>query len=156
MLSASIAGVEATVVAVEVDVTSGLPSFATVDLPDSSVRESRDRVRAAIKNSGYDFPPERITVNLAPADLRKVGTAFDLPMALGILAAIGLVKSDRLAGTMVLGELSLDGGVRPVRGVLSVALARGARPSPAAPGPRRQCCPGGGGGRRPRSSRWPP
>jgi magnesium chelatase family protein len=122
VLSASIAGIEATVVAVEVDVTSGLPSFATVGLPDSSVRESRDRIRAAIKNSGFEFPVERITVNLAPADVRKVGTAFDLPMALGILAAIGLVKSDRLAGTLVLGELSLDGYVRPVRGVLPVAL----------------------------------
>jgi magnesium chelatase family protein len=122
VLSACIAGIEATMVAVEVDVTSGLPSFATVGLPDSSVRESRDRIRAAIKNSGFEFPVERITVNLAPADLRKVGTAFDLPMALGILAAIGLVKADRLAGALVLGELSLDGHVRPVRGVLPVAL----------------------------------
>jgi len=109
-------------VSVEVDVISGLPSFTTVGLPDSTVRESRDRIRAALNNSGFKFPFERITVNLAPADLRKEGSAFDLPMALGILAATGLVKSERLEGALVLGELSLDGGVRPVRGILPVAL----------------------------------
>jgi magnesium chelatase family protein len=122
VLSASISGIEATVVAVEVDVTPGLPSFTTVGLPDSSVRESRDRIRAAIKNSGFEFPLERITVNLAPADVRKAGTAFDLPMALGILAATGLVKPGRLATALVVGELSLDGCVRAVRGVLPMAL----------------------------------
>ena len=99
----------------------GCPRFTTVGLPDSAVRESRDRVRAAIRNGGLRVPAERITVNLAPADLRKEGAAFDLPMAVGILAATGLVKPDRLDLRLVLGELSLDGRVCPVRGVLPVA-----------------------------------
>jgi magnesium chelatase family protein len=120
--SATISGVEAATVFVEVDVTPGLPSFTTVGLPDSTVRESRDRVRAAIRNVGLEFPVDRITVNLAPADLRKEGAAFDLPVALGILCATGLVKPDRLDPCLVMGELSLDGSVRAVRGVLPVAL----------------------------------
>ena len=120
--SAALHGVEAALVSVEVDIASGLPSFTTVGLPDSTVRESRDRIRAAIQNAGFEFPIDRITVNLAPADLRKEGSAFDLPMALGILGATGLVKPDRLERALVLGELSLDGGVRPVKGVLPVAL----------------------------------
>jgi magnesium chelatase family protein len=120
--SAALHGIEVATVSVEVDVASGLPAFATVGLPDSAVRESRDRVRAAIRNAGFDFPADRITVNLAPADLRKEGAAFDLPMALGILQATGVVKGDHLDGGLVLGELSLDGRVRPVRGVLPVAL----------------------------------
>jgi len=120
--SATIHGIEAATVSVEVDVTSGLPSFTTVGLPDSIVRESRDRVRAAIRNSGFEFPMERITVNLAPADLPKEGAAFDLPVALGILSATGMVKPGLLERALVLGELSLEGGVRPVRGVLPVAL----------------------------------
>ncbi len=120
--SAVLQGIEASPVSVEVDVTSGLPSFTTVGLPDSSVRESRDRVRAAIRNAGFEFPVDRITVNLAPADLRKDGTAFDLPTAIGILAATELVKPDLLERVALLGELSLDGRVRPVRGVLPVAL----------------------------------
>jgi magnesium chelatase family protein len=120
--SAALHGIEVATVSVEVDITSGLPAFTTVGLPDSAVRESRDRVRAALNNAGFEFPLERITVNLAPADLRKEGPAFDLPMALGILQATGLVKSGRLERGLVLGELSLDGRVRPVRGVLPVAL----------------------------------
>ncbi len=120
--SATIAGVEAATVFVEVDVTPGLPSFTTVGLPDSTVRESRDRVRAAIRNIGLEFPVDRITVNLAPAELRKEGAAFDLPVALGILCATGLVKPGRLEPCLVMGELSLDGGVRAVRGVLPVTL----------------------------------
>ncbi len=120
--SATLQGIEAATVSVEVDVASGLPSFTTVGLPDSTVRESRDRIRAAIRNAGFEFPAERITVNLAPADLRKEGAAFDLPMALGILGATGLVKPERLQRALVLGELSLDGCVRPVRGALPVAL----------------------------------
>jgi magnesium chelatase family protein len=120
--SAALSGIEAATVFVEVDVASGLPSFTTVGLPDSTVRESRDRIRAAIRNAGFEFPADRITVNLAPADLRKEGAAFDLPMALGILCATGLVKPDRLERALVLGELSLDGCLRPVKGVLSVAL----------------------------------
>jgi magnesium chelatase family protein len=123
VLSAAVAGIEAALVSVEVDVSSGLPAFTMVGLPDSTVRESRDRVRSAIKNAGYSFPMERITVSLAPADLRKEGAAFDLPIALGVLAATGLVKGDALARHLVLGELSLDGEVQPVRGVLPVALA---------------------------------
>ena len=120
--SASLHGIEVAAVSVEVDVTSGLPSFTTVGLPDSAVRESRDRVRAAIKNAGFEFPMERITVNLAPADLRKEGAAFDLPVALGLLAATGLVKPVRLDPALVVGELSLDGRVCPIRGVLPIAL----------------------------------
>jgi magnesium chelatase family protein len=120
--SATLRGVEATAVWVEVDVTPGLPAFATVGLPDSAVRESRDRIRAAIKNSKFEFPMERITVNLAPADVRKEGPAFDLPMALGILGATGIVEQAALEGCLVVGEMSLDGGVRPIRGVLPIAL----------------------------------
>src|SRR6266542_2691223 len=122
MRSATVFGIEADDVFVEVDVAPGLPSFTTVGLPDSAVRESRDRVRAAIRNAGLEFPVDRITVNLAPAELRKEGAAFDLPMALGILSATGLVKPARLEDTAVLGELSLDGHVRAARGVLPVAL----------------------------------
>ncbi len=120
--SAGIHGIQARSVWVEVDVTSGLPSFSTVGLPDSTVRESRDRIRAAIRNSGFEFPMERITVSLAPADFRKEGAAFDLPMALGILAATGVVKPAHLERCAVLGELALDGNVRAVRGALPVAL----------------------------------
>jgi len=120
--SATLTGIDASTVFVEVDVAAGLPSFTTVGLPDSTVRESRDRVRAAIRNAGLEFPVDRITVNLAPADLRKEGAAFDLPMAVGILCATGLVKPDRLERALILGELSLDASVRAVRGVLPVAL----------------------------------
>ncbi len=120
--SATLQGIDAAAVSVEVDVATGLPSFTTVGLPDSTVRESRDRIRAAIRNAGLEFPIDRITVNLAPADLRKEGSAFDLPMALGILCATGLVKTDRLDRALVVGELSLDGQVQPVRGVLPIAL----------------------------------
>jgi len=121
--SATLSGVEAATIFVEVDVTAGLPSFTTVGLPDSAVRESRDRVRAAIRNAGFEFPIDRITVNLAPADLRKEGAAFDLPAAVGILCATELIKPGaRLDRALVMGELSLDASVRPVRGVLPVAL----------------------------------
>jgi len=120
--SATVFGIEAADVFVEVDVAPGLPSFTTVGLPDSAVRESRDRVRAAIRNAGLDFPVDRITVNLAPAEIRKEGAAFDLPMALGILSATGIVKPGLIEDVVALGELSLDGHIRPVRGVLPVAL----------------------------------
>src|SRR5881628_2264808 len=106
---------------VEVDVARGLPAFTTVGLPDSAVRESRERVKTSIRNGGYAFPNDRVTVNLAPADLRKEGAAFDLPIALGILAATGVVKV-RTAPLAVVGELALDGQIQPVRGVLSAAL----------------------------------
>ena len=116
-------GIEAFPVHVEVDVTFGLPSFTMVGLPDPSVRESRDRVRSAIRNSGFEFPPHRITVNLAPADVRKAGASFDLPIALGVLAAAGLVARREADEMVVLGELSLDGGIQATRGVLPVAAA---------------------------------
>src|SRR5688500_12799204 len=106
--TAAVFGVEATPVHVEVDVSFGFPSFAMVGLPDASVRESRDRVRSAIRNSGFEFPPHRVTVNLAPADVRKAGSAFDLPIALGILAPQGVVLRRESADIVVLGELSLD------------------------------------------------
>lgn len=121
--SAALMGIEGVPVSVEVDVSNGLPSFTTVGLPDSSVRESKDRVKAAIKNSGYQFPTRKITVNLAPASIRKEGPSFDLPIALGVLATTELFEIDVLDGYMVVGELSLDGSLMPVNGVLSVALA---------------------------------
>src|SRR5262245_59564124 len=124
VLSAALLGVEAVLVRVEVDVTAGLPQYATVGLPDSAVRESRERVKTAIRNAGFAFPNDRITVNLAPADLRKEGAAFDLPIALGILAATGCVRRrDNLGKFAVVGELALDGQIQPVRGALAVGLA---------------------------------
>ncbi len=122
VLSAALVGIEAALVQVEVDVASGLPVYTTVGLPDSAVRESRERVRTAIRNAGYVCPNERITVNLAPADLRKEGTSFDLPIALGILAATGRVPTERSRDFAVVGELALDGQIQPVRGALAVSL----------------------------------
>ena len=108
---------------VEVDVSFGMPVFTMVGLPDTSVRESRDRVRSAIRNSGFEFPPHRITVNLAPADVRKAGAAFDLPIALGILAASGVIERRHVPEIVLLGELSLDGSIHGTRGVLPIAAA---------------------------------
>jgi magnesium chelatase family protein len=122
LLSAAVFGVDACVVQVEVDVSAGLPGLTMVGLPDPSVRESRDRVRTAIRNSGYELPMQRVTINLAPADLRKVGSSFDLPIALGVLAATGVVPRRHIDDAVVLGELSLDGGIQPTRGVLPVAM----------------------------------
>ena len=119
--SATVIGVHACRVHVEIDVSGGLPHFQLVGLPDASVRESRDRVRAAIRNSGYDFPVNRITINLAPGDVRKAGPAFDLPIALGMLAATGTVRRSDFAGIVHIGELSLDGTIQPARGVLPIA-----------------------------------
>jgi magnesium chelatase family protein len=121
--SAAVFGVDACPVHVEVDVGYGFPSFTMVGLPDTSVRESRDRVRSAIRNSGFEFPPHRITVNLAPADVRKAGASFDLPIALGILAASGIVERRLIADTVLLGELSLDGSIHATRGVLPIAAS---------------------------------
>jgi len=123
VLSAALVGVQAALVRVEVDVSPGLPMFTTVGLPDSAVRESRERVRSAIRNAGFAFPSERITVNLAPADLRKEGASFDLPIALGILGAMGVVKDGPIGSFAVVGELALDGKIQGVRGVLAVGLA---------------------------------
>ncbi len=121
--SAAVLGVEALPVLVEVDVSFGLPVFTMVGLPDASVRESRDRVRTAIRNSGFEFPGHRITVNLAPADIRKAGASYDLPIALGVLAASGVIEPRLVDGVVLLGELSLDGTIQPIRGVLPVAVA---------------------------------
>ena len=121
--SGSLVGIDASPVEVEIDVYPGLPSIAVVGLPDSAVKESVARVKSAIVNSGYPFPARRVTINLAPAALKKEGSAFDLPIALGVLAALDLIDSDKLEDYMVVGELSLDGRVKPVRGALSLALA---------------------------------
>ncbi|MDO8795709.1 MAG: YifB family Mg chelatase-like AAA ATPase [Vicinamibacterales bacterium] len=121
--SAAVFGVDAYPVHIEVDVSFGLPHFTMVGLPDATVRESRDRVRAAIKNSGFEFPHHRITVNLAPADVRKAGSSFDLPIALGLLATSGCVTRPAIDDTVVLGELSLDGAINGIRGVLPIAVA---------------------------------
>lgn len=120
-------GVEARAVDVQVQVAAGMPAFAIVGLPDKAVSEARERVRAALIASGLALPPRRITVNLAPADLPKEGSHFDLPIALGLMAAIGAVPPDALAGVTVLGELGLDGSIAPVAGALPAAVAAHAR-----------------------------
>ncbi|MCK4244862.1 MAG: YifB family Mg chelatase-like AAA ATPase [Candidatus Omnitrophica bacterium] len=120
--SATILGIEAYPIEIEVDVARGLPSFSIVGLPDQAVRESRDRVKPALKNSGFEFPVKKITVNLAPADLKKEGPSFDLPIAIGLLAATKVIKCDRLADYFILGELSLDSSLRPVKGILPTVL----------------------------------
>ncbi|MCS7082826.1 MAG: YifB family Mg chelatase-like AAA ATPase [Bacteroidetes bacterium] len=120
--SGAVYGIEAVPVQVEVHLAAGQPGMTVVGLPDNAVKESRERVRAAIKNSGFGFPRRHVVINLAPADLRKEGSAFDLPVAVGILAADGLVPPEVLADHVLLGELSLDGELRPVRGVLPVAV----------------------------------
>jgi magnesium chelatase family protein len=116
-------GVEALAVDVEIDIANGLPSFTTVGLPLGAVKEGRERVAAAFGNSGFQLPLRRITVNLAPADVQKRGSAFDLPIAIGILAASGQIPGDRLSRTLFLGELGLEGDLRPIRGALPIALA---------------------------------
>ena len=123
VISGALIGIDAYPVEVEVDIAQGLPQFSTVGLPEGAVKESKDRVKSAIKNSGYDFPARRITINLAPADIRKDGAAFDLPIAIGLLCATGVVNSDKLKKYILLGELSLDGQIKPVRGVLPIAVA---------------------------------
>jgi magnesium chelatase family protein len=127
--SAAVYGIDANIIEVEVDV-SGIKTnedhFHTVGLPDAAVRESRDRVRSALRNCGYDIPPTHITVNLAPADIRKEGSGYDLPMALGILGAYGGLNKKELPDCVFVGELSLDGGIRGIRGTLPIAIeARG-------------------------------
>jgi magnesium chelatase family protein len=123
--SASVVGISAFMVEVETHLEQQLPGVAVVGLPDSAVRESRERVSAAIKSSGYPFPQRKITVNLAPADVRKEGSGFDLPIAIGILAASGIVPLEALEGTVIVGELALDGTLRPIHGALSIALEAG-------------------------------
>jgi magnesium chelatase family protein len=121
--SAALLGIDAYPVECEVDIAPGLPVFQTVGLPDAAVKESKDRVKSAVSNSQFEFPIQRITVNLAPADTKKEGPSFDLPMALGILAANGDLTPEQTNDYWVVGELALDGKVRPVRGCLSIALA---------------------------------
>jgi magnesium chelatase family protein len=120
--SAALHGIEAYPVEVEVDISAGFPTFVTVGLPDAAVRESKERVRAALKNCGYDLESKRVTVNLAPADRRKEGSAFDLPIALGFLAFLEVVPAARLRDHLFVGELALDGRLKPVRGALPIAL----------------------------------
>ena len=115
--------VDALAIDVEVDISNGLPSFTTVGLPVGAVKEGRERVAAALGNAGYILPLRRITVNLAPADVQKRGSAFDLPIAIGILIASGQIADDRATRTLLLGELGLEGDLRPVRGALPIALA---------------------------------
>src|SRR5215207_9601569 len=119
--SAAVLGIDAYDVTVEVDVALGLPQWTTVGLPASAVKESRERVGAALLNSGFTVPPRRITTNLAPADIRKEGTAFDLPIALGVLVGTGVLDEAAVSRHTFVGELGLDGGVRPIRGALSIA-----------------------------------
>jgi len=116
-------GIDAYYVDVEVDIAGGLPNFSIVGLPDTTVKESRDRVKSAIKNSGFNFPSKRVVVNLAPADIKKDGPSFDLPIALAVLVASGNLGQEEVFGKSFCGELSLDGEIRPVRGVLAMAAA---------------------------------
>ena len=128
--SGAVIGVESCCVEVEVDIANGLPVFDIVGLPDSAVKESRERIRAAIRNAGFSFPVKRITVNLAPADIRKSGPAFDLPMAVGILICSGILEKEAAEGAFFAGELSLDGALRQVNGILPMvmeAFANGVR-----------------------------
>ena len=123
ILSAAVTGIDGQIIEVEVDLASGLPQMTIVGLPDNAIREATERVRAAIKNCGFQYPLGRITVNLAPADLRKEGSAFDLAIAIGILACSGQLKPNTFDHCIVLGELSLDGNLKPVTGMLSMVHA---------------------------------
>jgi magnesium chelatase family protein len=122
VLSSAVLGIDAYSVTVEVDISTSVPMWNLVGLPDAAVQESRERVRSAIRNTGFEFPQRRITINLAPADVRKEGPSFDLPIAVGILVASEQLSGEILPETLIIGELSLDGGVRPVAGVLPIAL----------------------------------
>ena len=122
----AIRGIEGFSVSVEVDIAPGMPTLTVVGLPDTEVRESKERVVAAVRNSGFDFPLKRITVNLSPAELRKSGTQFDLPIALGILAASEQLSEparEKLKDLLILGELALDGTLRPCAGVLPMLIS---------------------------------
>ncbi len=120
--SAAVFGIDAHLIDVEVDLYPGTREFITVGLPDVAVRESRERIKSSLANCGFGFPNRSVTINLAPADLRKEGAGFDLPMAVGILGAMGTVAAEHLEGCLLVGELSLDGGLRPIRGALSIAV----------------------------------
>ena len=121
--SAAVQGIDACLIDVEIDISSGMPNFSIVGLPDTSVKEAKDRVFSAIRNSGFDFPTKKITANLAPADIKKEGSTFDLPIALGILACSKSLEKNSLTDICAVGELSLDGKLRPVKGILPIALS---------------------------------
>ena len=123
MNSACVLGIDAYKVVVEVDIANGIPSFSIGGLPDTAIRESKDRIRSAIKNSGFDFPTKRITVNLAPADIKKEGAGFDLPIAVAILAAINVLETEKFKEYIICGELSLNGEVKSIKGALPIALS---------------------------------
>lgn len=122
LLCATFLGMEGIIISVEIDISRGLPSFNIVGLADTSVKEAKDRVRAAISNSGYEFPVSKITINLAPADLKKEGALFDLPIALGILLASNQIEIDNIEDYLIMGELSLSGNLNRVRGILSIVI----------------------------------
>lgn len=122
VFSAALHGINGIKVEVEVDISYGLPAFTIVGLPETAVKESRERVRSAIKNAGFEFPSDRITINLAPADVRKEGSSFDLPIALGMLVSMNQIGQDRTRDYLVTGELSLDGRVKPIKGALPMAI----------------------------------
>ena len=122
VLTSAVVGIDAYLMEVEVDIAWGLPAFTTVGLPEVSVRESKERVKAAIHNSGYTFPDDRITVNLAPANIKKDGTGFDLPIAMGILTATGIIHQKEIDKFLMIGELSLDGRIKSVNGSLPMAI----------------------------------
>ena len=123
VFSAALVGLEAHLIEVEVDISGGLPQFSVVGLPDATVRESRDRVRAALKNSGFQFPVKKITVNLAPAGVKKEGSGLDLAIALAILVAEQVLPVEAVKNDVIAGELSLDGRVKPISGALSIGMA---------------------------------
>jgi magnesium chelatase family protein len=122
IITSATIGIEPVPITVETDVTMGLRSFSVVGLPDASVKEARDRIRAAMRNTGFRFPRGRVTVNLAPADVRKQGPIYDLPIALSILLAMGVIPRPSIESAVFIGELALDGSIRPVRGALTTAL----------------------------------
>ena len=123
VLSAAVYGIEAQIINCEADVSDGLPLFNMVGFLASEVREARDRVRTAMKNSGFGMRPKHITINLSPADMRKSGTGFDLPITLAVMAAAGMLPEERLEGLLVVGELGLDGEIKGIPGILPIVLA---------------------------------
>ena len=120
--TATVFGIDSKIISVEADISDGMPMFDMVGYLSSEVKEAKERVRAALKNEGYALPVKRITVNLSPASIRKTGASFDLPIAIAVLSAIGIVESDRLGNICLLGEISLDGKIQPVKGVLSMVM----------------------------------
>ena len=121
--SSCVVGIDAYEVTVEADIGAGLPGFNIVGLPDASIKESRERIKSALKNSGFSFPAKRVTINLAPAGIKKEGASFDLPIALALLSSDGIIDSDSISDFVFCGELSLDGRLKKIKGVLPIAMA---------------------------------